>query len=253
MKLHLLASKLLTLLLPFCVACSGGDDDDGGDGTPTANEWNGKTYLVEFAERHWSEPRGQVVLDFAPYVPGFLLEVNGTSTSSYDVKAGTLALDVDDTDPPAMQDTCNPTSTISGAGNVISAAAFPMNIRHLAEDLNVSATVRNLKFTDVLPVGGVVGMDGKFEATLDARDVAPLFTQLVGAGETPTAQMLCDTLSNREKVDPPAPCQACPHDGAVMCLTLKAEAFGASETSLRITDVSQQASQATACQGGLSD
>src|SRR5688572_4397323 len=106
---HSLATKLLTLFIPFCVACSGGDDDGGDNGTGgmgggggggATNPWDGKTYLVEMKNCYWTEPRGEVVLDFAPYVPGFLLEVSGASTSSYDVKVATLLPNADRADPP---------------------------------------------------------------------------------------------------------------------------------------------------------
>ena len=256
---HSLAAKLLTLFIPLCVACSGGDDDggdDGGGGTGgggAANPWNGKTYILQMKSSYWSEPRGQIVLDFADYVPGFLLEISGATTSSYTAKVAPLVPNPDHADPaPMQQDKCTQPAMINAAENTIGPSDFPMNIRHLDDmvNLNVYATVRGLKFDKTLVGNGVAEKEGAFEATLDARDIAVLFTQLVGAGETPTPQMLCDALGDMEKVNPPAPCQPCPHDGAAMCLTLKAVRFNAVETTARIEDVTLDATKAPNCMGG---
>jgi hypothetical protein len=259
-----LATKLITLLIPFCVACGGGDDDPGGTagtsgsgggggsgGSGSGNPYSGKTYLLDMRDRYWNEPRG-AVLEFAPYVRGFILEVSGDSTSSYNVKAGTLELNVDGEDPPPapVQDLCSPTGMLTASGVKIGPDDFKMNIRHLSEDLNAHATVRELTFDNIYPSGMDLRL-GEFSATLDARDIAHLFTQLVGAGMTPTPEMLCDALET--EISPPAPCAPCAHDGVAMCLTLTANNFEAVETTIALQDVTEATAMSAACQGGLSN
>jgi hypothetical protein len=246
---HQLVGKLLCMLLPFCVACSDGGDD-GDDAPAPTNEWNGKTYLVELITRNWTQPT-DVVLDFAPYVRGFLFSVSGTSSDDYNVTLGTLTLNADDTDPPPApaQDMCNPTGTLKGSGNVIGPSDVKLNIRHLGEgtNLNVYATARKFTLTNVLPTGGVASTAGKFQATLDAREIYPLFTAL---DETPTAELLCQELA---ELAHPAPCEPCPHDNQPWCLTLIAETppLGAAESSIVLQPVSDDASRAASCMGGL--
>jgi hypothetical protein len=254
-----LATKLITLLIPFCVACSDGGDDDGGNGGTagtggsggggSTNPYSGKTYLLEFAERHWDQPRG-AAQEFAPYVRGFILQVSGDSLSSYSAKIGTLQLNVDDADPPppAVQDLCSPTGTLTASGTNIGPGDFKMNIRHLDEDLNAHATVRALTFNNIYP-SGMDAREGEFAATLDAREIAHLFTQLVAMGDVPTKEMLCDTLLSDFSVA----CAPCPHDNEPWCLTLTAVNFEAVETTIALQDVSEATAMSAACQGGLSN
>ena len=251
---QILGGKLLTLLIPFCVACSGGDDD--GDDAPAAtNEWNGKTYIVEMRDRDWSEPQG-AVLEFAPYVRGFLFKVEGESSDSYNVTVGTLELNVNNADPPpaAKQDMCNPTAVLTGAGNAVGPGTMPMNIRHLDEDLSADTKAYNLAFTKIFPQAGlatqpdgVTSKEGTFQGTLDARDIAPLFTDL---GMNPTKEDLCAALADPMTVSPPAPCEPCP-DGQVWCLTLKAVNFGAKESPIPLATVPASVTSDPMCQGGL--
>jgi hypothetical protein len=229
-------------MLPFFVACS-----DADDASPPASEWSGKTYLVELQNKHWDEPRGQIVLEFAPYVRGFLLAVNGPS-SAYDVTVATLNLILDDDNPPPLaQDTCNPTTTLRGSGNAIGVGEIPLNIRHRNEDVSVHAVARNFSINSALPTGGVISETGDFSGTLDAREIAPLFLIIA---DNPTPEMLCTELAEYE---PPAPCQPCPQDGEPWCLTLKARRFGATETTLPIQPISDADSRAVGCEGGLSN
>ena len=257
-----LATKLITLLIPFCVACSdGGDDDPGGTagtgggggsgGGGSANPYSGKTYLLEMRDRYWAEPQA-AVLEFAPYVHGFILQMSGDSLTSYSARVGTLQLNVDDADPPPppVQDLCSPTGTISASSTNIGPDDFKMNIRHLSEDLNAHATVRALTFNNIYP-SGTDARAGTFAATLDARDIAHLFTQLVGTGDVPTPTDLCSALET-ELADP-VPCQPCPHDGETWCLTLTANNFESVESPIALQEVSEATAMSAACQGGLGD
>lgn len=198
----------LLLAAPYVVACGGGDDPSPSK----SNEWNGHTYTLSIGDRNWTEPRG-VITDIKDYVPQFVFEVHGDSAASFDVTTATAHADV--------QDPCTVTGSLPGSGNAIGPADFPLRIKHLREDIVVQATLHDLSFVQALPTAGVVSTTGTFSGTLDARDVAPLFTQI---DADPTADDLCATLA---QLSPPVPCQACPQDGAAYCLTLKAEKLGA--------------------------
>jgi len=201
---------LLVAIFPCVVACSSKEPSSS-----KSNEWSGRTYTLSIGDRSWTEPRG-VITDIKDYVPQFMFEVQGDSPTSFDVTTATARSDV--------QDPCNKVATLPGSGNAIGPADFPLRIKHLREDIVVQATLRDLSFTEVFPTAGTVSAAGKFSATLDARDVAPLFTQI---DSDPTPDELCTALS---QLSPPVPCQACPHDGEQYCLTLKAEKIGATES-----------------------
>jgi hypothetical protein len=242
---HQLVGKFFTLLLPFCVACSSGDDGDDAP-APTANAWNGKTYLLEVKSRYWAEPRGAVT-EFEPYVRGFLIQVNGESADSYQATVATLKLNPQEIDPPPApeQDLCNPTATVNGTGNLMS-GELRMNIRHQTENLSVITTARNFSLVNVLPTSET--LESSFSGTLDAREISLLFTQI---DADPTPEQLCTELG---KLEPPAPCQVCPQDGQNWCLTLKAthsRDFRAVETNLTIKPVSEADAMVPACTGKL--
>jgi hypothetical protein len=208
----------LVLVVPCLVACGGGGDP----ATPTASEWSGHTYALNIGERSWTDPRG-VINDVKDYVPEFVFEVQGDSTTSF--KALTATADMD------VQRPCNATKLLPGAGNAIGPADYPLRIKHLREDIVVNAVLHDVSFVDALPTGGVVSTTGKFSATLDGRDVAPLFTQI---DANPTPDELCSTLA---QLSPPVDCQACPHDGAKYCLTLKAEKIGFTESTVALKTI----------------
>jgi hypothetical protein len=201
---------LLLVVAPSIVAC-GGDDPSPAK----SNEWNGHTYSLSIGDRSWTEPRG-VITDIKDYVPQFIFGVHGDSATSFDVTTATAHSDV--------QDPCTATGSLPGSASVIGPADFPLRIKHLREEIVVHATLHDLTFEQVLPTGGMVSATGTFSGTLDARDVAPLFTQI---DSDPTADDLCATLA---QLSPPVACQPCPQDGETYCLTLKADKIGATES-----------------------
>jgi hypothetical protein len=213
--------RMAFVVAPFLVACGGDDDEPPAE----SNEWAGHTYALNIGERSWREPRG-AINDIKDYVPQFLLEVQGESPDEFEVL---MASGKDD-----QQDPCNPTASLSGSGNAVGPGEFLLRIEHLREDIVVQATLHDWTLTEALPVGGTVSETGLFSATLDGRDVAPLFTQI---DSDPTPDELCAAL---EQLSPPAPCEACPHDGEVYCLTLTAENVGLTEvTGTTITEIDE--------------
>ena len=211
--------RMAFVVAPFLVACSGDDEPS------ESNEWAGRTYALNIGERSWREPRG-AINDIKDYVPQFLLEVRGESSDAFEVL---MATGKDD-----EQDPCNSTGSLPGSGNAVGPGEFRLRIQHLREDIVVQATLHDWSLTDALPVGGMVSETGSFSATLDGRDVAPLFTQI---DSDPTPDELCAAL---EQLSPPAPCQACPHDGEVYCLTLTAENVALTEVAgTTITEIDE--------------
>lgn len=211
-------SRILFFAAPALVACG----SSGGDKPSDSNEWSGHTYKLSIGDRSWTDPRG-VINDIKDYVPEFWFEVKGTSSKSFDVVTATAR--------DGTQDVCNPTATLPGADNAIGPADFPLRIKHAKEDIVVHATLHDLTFDNVLPSGGAVSTTGTFSATLDGRDVAPLFTLI---DSDPTPDELCTALS---QVSPPAPCEVCAYDGQTYCLTLKASKVGAEEATSTITPI----------------
>src|SRR5262249_53268561 len=119
-----------------------------------------------------------------------------------------------------VQDLCSPTYDIPIGGTYPSSTMGPMEVElHLlnagdagtADDVQVTAKVTGLAFNNILPNGTTKQDTGELLATMDFRELAPLFTKL---GHPPTWQTICDQLSS-------TPCQACA-DGNPSCLSAHA-------------------------------
>jgi len=213
--------------LALAITGCGGDDDDAAP--PTA--WQGKTYSLVIPIGAWFEPDPAIGREFGPYVPDFLLRVDQSAGTSH---SATVGASID-----GVQNLCNPTGKISGAGAYPNATfgptAFPLHIHNVvdeddpADDVVITMTVDNLTFENVLPNGGTPATEGTFSATLRAREVYPLITGLIV--QTPDA--FCEALSSSYEV----PCEPCPTDGEPYCVTLKAIGLGATETTTPIEPV----------------
>ncbi len=226
MKQNLRPSRIALALVAstslFAAACSGGDDDAAS----TPNAWQGHTYLLSIPETSWIEPDPRIGGEIAPFVPDFVLRVDAAADPTMSAAVGTSKA--------GAQDTCNLTLTVSGSSaypnGTLSAQTYPMHIHDADHDVTVNTTVYNLQFKNVLPNGLTTSTTGEFSATLDAREIYPLFYKLIGA--TPDA--VCTALGQYD-----ANCQACPNDGGVYCLPLKAIGVGAVESSAAFTDVAE--------------
>ena len=207
-------SPLFLAALLTTAACSGGDDDDQAAGP---NAWVGHTYLLEIPPSHWAQPKN-VGGDIGLFVPQFVIQVEAEAEGNLDMLIGTASAGV--------QEPCNPTVAVTVPSDYpevqIGPFDFPMYIKHTTEPVAVNATVYNLTITDVLPNGDAVAEEGELLATLDTRDVAPMFTQL---GDNPTADAVCTALADFE-----ASCEACPSDSQEYCQTLRAVRLGATES-----------------------
>jgi hypothetical protein len=207
------------LLLPFVLAlatgCSSESPNPDPEPAPPTNPWNGQTYLLDVAARNWAEPRG-IGQEIDDFVPNFLFRVDGESPDSFRVTMATAHED-------GMQDACNKTSELDATATLpdtmIGPAEFPLHIQHVNEPIAVDGTIYNFTIKDVLPDGDTLSTTGELTATMDFRELYPLFTLLVD----PTPESVCSAF----EMSYSAPCEPCPNDGEAFCLTVKANTLGA--------------------------
>jgi hypothetical protein len=167
------------------------------------------------------------IRDVGPYVPSFIIDVSG---------AGGSDLATIGTAPPtatatsAVQDACGPTvqdlpfSEASYPSSQIGPTSLRVHLVHACANpdagatcptVQVLGTVYDLTLKNVLPGASGTAM-GELTATMDLREIAPLFTQL---GTNPTGDTVCNALAS---LMPGTSCTACPTDQAAYCLTLSA-------------------------------
>lgn len=231
MKRNELLSLSCCLLLPLCCACGGGDDgggDDGGTNTGTTGgtgdqSFAGQSYALHIGAGDWLDDIGGDVSD---NVPDFWMTIGG-SGSSYEVTL-TTARD-------GAQDMCNKTQTVSASSNPypgfdLGPTDFQLYLKHAVQPVAVQATAMDLTMTDVLPTGAAAAEANSLTATLDAREVYPLFVALT---PEPTPDRLCDTILSENRGE----CKPC-RDGQPYCLEMRAGYLEATPQAISITPVS---------------
>ncbi len=211
MRDHTLATAIsLVAAAFFNVSCSSSDDDS------ESPSWADQTFVLNVPSSSWYEPEG-VGADIGAYVPQFVIQINGESGGNLDVMLGAA-------DATGAQEMCNPTTTTTATAAYpevqIGPVDFPIYLKHTREDVAVNATVYDLTMTNVLPDGDTVATAGELVATLDAREVYPMFTVL----PEPSPEGVCTALVNMG-----ASCDACRVDGEAFCLTMKSRRLGATE------------------------
>jgi len=210
----------IPLILALSVAgCS--ESKDGSDGTSAG--WQGRTYVLDVPPANWSEPE-QVGDEMGGFVPDFLIQVEESDGDVHTVTLGAA-------DTTGAQDTCNPTTRVQTVAQPypsvqIGPTDMMLRLQWVADDpaesVTVLATGRGLTMTNVLPDGDVPAEEGELTATMDAREVYPLFHIL----PDPNPEAVCNALASFE-----ATCGPCPHDGENFCLALTARYLGATEVA----------------------
>ena len=219
-KMKTTSSELLgKLTFPLLLALAACGEE------PETNPWSGKTYLLDTELRNWSEPRG-IGQDVDPFVPTFMLRVDGDKPEVFAVMTGTL-------DATGVQDTCNKTvvldATATPPSTVIGPSEFTVHLKHHKEPIQVHGVIHDLVLTDVLPNGNRISEEGTLEGTMDFRELYYLFDLI----EDATPQRVCDVLAmSYEGVE----CTACP-DGEPLCLRVKATGLGAVPTDMVIEPI----------------
>lgn len=186
--------------------------------------WVGKSYLLSVPEDNWIDPQG-IGPEIGPHVPSFLMRVDaGTSDS--------VSLTLTSADATGAQEMCTPTTTVAATtggpypGVQIGPVDFPVHLKNQNDPVQVNATIRGLTITNVLP-GAAPAEEGELMATMDMREIYPMFTLLTN----PDPDSVCNALESFE-----APCEPCT-DGQLYCLTITAILLGATETTSAITPV----------------
>lgn len=215
-----LAYALNSSLILCLVGCGSSTKAPTG---ASSNPWQGHTYLLNVPDTHWTQPKN-VGKDIGPFVPKFLLGVNGSTGTTLDVLLGT-------SDASGVQDLCNPTTSLPSTAQYPDSQLGPADamlfIRDATHGKSVLATARELTIKNALPGTDTTLSPGEFSATVDLRELYSLFYLLTD----PTADSVCTALAQAG-----TPCAACPQDGAAYCLTLKAIQLAATA----LTDVTVQ-------------
>lgn len=190
----------------------------GGGGSAAPVEWAG-VFALDIPEPYWTSPPG-IGGEIGSFVPRFLFNLSGTA-----VTLGTAH--------EALQDPCTPTqvppAVVAKPAFALGPTDFQMNLFNSSNQARVNAIIRNLTITNILPPTDV---GGTLTAVLDAREIYPLFHLL----PDPDPTTVCSALASFG-----APCEPCPQDGQLFCLTIVAErleAVPAPEIAMGMVDSS---------------
>jgi hypothetical protein len=217
--------------LPLC-GCSSGDDDSTGNDTKVS-AWAGHTYTLTTTNRDWAEPKG-FGKDIENVMPIFIFQLKDAGGGNLTATLATAQKILDANNVAngvVMQDPCGPTMDIPVAGGSYPSSQIgPVDATlHLvnrgdaadpADDVQVTALVKGLQFKDILPNGDTKSTTGELKATMDFRELAPLFTALGTPGMPAMAADICAQLGSDN------PCLAC-SDGAPYCMSARAVLIGA--------------------------
>lgn len=195
-----------------------GSTTGGGGSSAAAEFWEG-THLLVIPAHNWTEPAGAGE-DFAAMIEGFLLDVRLGSSTQYTVTVGLLR--------DGVQDRCSKTTTLPAIAAPPSIGVGPGEVEaYLStppgapEQLAVVVTLSDFTLKDVLPDGSTPAEDGVLTASVDMREMYPLFYQLINS----SADGVCAAFESSG-----SPCEPCA-DGAPYCQPLVAEGLGATPFS----------------------
>lgn len=206
-----------------------GDGDESGsggeEGSSEPGPWDGQTFRLDVPKNNWTSPPG-VGREIGDYVPAFFLKFAETADGEVELLIGSG-------DPGAEeQNECSGTVTIAlespETPNEFGPVTMEAQLTSTAggTTMTVTANIYDLTFTDVLPVDGEPAEDGQLTATMDVREIAPLFTLLPEEMRTP--ENVCMGL----EMSFDAPCEPCSYDGGddePFCLNMVAMGLGAEE------------------------
>lgn len=214
-KLPKLATLLLAPVLGLSTACS-------AEPEPAAEE--SEIYLLDVTEQDWAEPRG-IGSEIDAFVPNFLMQKVSETDTTVDFLVATA-------DAEGKQDPCNKTAMITATKGpdfvTIGPTEFPLHIQHVDEPIAVNGMIYGFSISNVLPKGNTLSEEGELVATMDFRDIYPLFTLIIN----PTPDSVCTALEESF-----GSCQPCPNDQGPYCLTVKAIYLGAAKRAGKITPV----------------
>jgi hypothetical protein len=197
-----------------------------GDDSPRESPWAGQTFLVDVPGSSWAEPRG-VGAEFGAFAPQFLLAVEGGAEAEFEVHIGTAR--------GGEQDRCAPTMRAPAVSDYpavqIGPSAVNVHIVHDREPIQITTTILNFTLENVLP-GAVPPDEGELTGMMDVRELYPMLTLL---GPRRSADTVCTAVASFE-----TECAPCPTDGAVYCLAVRANYFGARAVPLQIEPIAAE-------------
>lgn len=200
---------LPALFAPLALGC-------GSDKKPEDTK---ATYLLTIPVDNWTEPQ-DFGSDIGGFVQQFLIRDEGSKV--------TVGLAHD-----GAQDTCSKTVSIPKSGGTIGPADYEIylpaseNATLEYENVAVVATIKNFTMTNVLPSDGTPSEDGVLTGQADARELWPLFYQILATSEN----SVCGTIEMNGGA-----CEAC-SDSEPYCLTMTAEGLGATAFSGEFQDI----------------
>ena len=218
---RILVSTLLIGLVPALAACG----SDSKKPNNSANPWQNKTYQLSIPLSRWNKPNKDVANDIGAFVPSFLLYFKSATATDVDVLLGT-------SDANGVQDPCSPTTLIHGTSAYpdfkIGPVDAPVRIVDTSHNKAVTITGYGLTLANIMPESTVDNTTEAFSATVDARQLYPLFYLIAD----PTPDKVCADLSQVS-----AECQQCPSDQQNYCLTLGAISLTAALTGASVNEV----------------
>jgi hypothetical protein len=192
--------------------------------------------MLDITAADWAQPRGGIGREIDPYVPNFLMRIDGDAPDRFSVTMGTAK-------PDGTQDLCNETgvfeATAENPNVTIGPIEFPLHVQHETEPIAVDAFAYDMSITNVLPNGADKAQDGQFDVTMDFREVYELFQALLD----PTPETVCTSLADAYEG---VTCQPC-KDGEPFCLALEAVDLGAVEVDTEIVPVTAADIDPVAC------
>lgn len=203
-----------------------GEAGDSGDPGPYDN----KSYTVSIDTNSWNRPTADVGSEVGAYVPTFLLSFGASSDGEVEVLLGLGS------PGSTTQNLCNGTASFTlpspDTPNEIGPLTVSTQITHTDEDdeansMTANANIYDLTMVDVILSDEEDRPQGTFEATVDIREIAMLFSILVPDAAERNPDSVCTGLMTAG-----AECQPCDHtsgDGESYCLTLGAILVAAEE------------------------
>ncbi|MCB9779791.1 MAG: hypothetical protein H6742_14595 [Alphaproteobacteria bacterium] len=189
----------------------GGDTDGGTDGGST--DWDadveGNAYRLDLAGATFVEPAGVGSLLVGSLEQDVLVQVQRQTSSALDLMF-TVSESVG-----GPQDMCVETSMLPSA-DFTDAPDWDLGPTSLTMELDgYTIVMQNVRLSGTFSADGRTYDDSTLDATLDTRDLIDVMGDLLG---TDDPRQICELVGGFG-----VSCEACPSDGAELCLGLRIE------------------------------
>jgi hypothetical protein len=202
----------------------------GSNEQSATSHWAGRNFLLDIPSNYWTKPSKAVGVEIAPFVPQFIFAIAGTS-NNLTATVGTAKGGVQDLCTQTQQASLNESQYPSSQ---IVLSQFPLKFTELdetvtpSETINLTSTLHDLTFENVLPPDSGTTNEGKFTVTADLGELYKLFIRI----QPRTLENVCATLGAAD-----AACSTCSFKSAQECLTLGAVQLGAKQVDTTVKQV----------------